>query len=225
MSSNTRPIFEDRRGNIPIQMFGNPFLIMSSEVRHCLHGTTTKKDSRIGRTGKNHEHDYWRRMKVRSSVKRNCTATMHIRGIKVYKDYFVDPKFTSKNNFKHLKTKTLKNIRNALEESVNHPFTVERRFYLKIPLSSAHSGHQVGECLTPVVRKIDERVENKIYDLVRCNVKNVAEIQRCLIRFVKDDLFGGVAEGGKPKKGNKRYYPRRSDIRTHISKAIKGNLL
>ena len=33
------PIFEHKRGNVPISIFGNPFVIIGTEVRHCLHGS------------------------------------------------------------------------------------------------------------------------------------------------------------------------------------------
>ena len=33
------PIFEHKRGNVPISIFGNPFVIIGTEIRHCLHGS------------------------------------------------------------------------------------------------------------------------------------------------------------------------------------------
>ena len=33
------PMFEHKRGNIPLSIFGNPFVIIGTETRHCLHGS------------------------------------------------------------------------------------------------------------------------------------------------------------------------------------------
>lgn len=33
------PIFEHKCGNVPISIFGNPFVIIGTDVRHCLHGS------------------------------------------------------------------------------------------------------------------------------------------------------------------------------------------
>ncbi|XP_046863285.1 sentrin-specific protease-like [Xenia sp. Carnegie-2017] len=33
------PVFESKKGDIPIEFFGNRFLIVSNETRHCLHGS------------------------------------------------------------------------------------------------------------------------------------------------------------------------------------------
>jgi hypothetical protein len=140
----------------------------------------------------------------------------------IYKDYFVDhTKFASKTSLRGQKAKTLKKIQDLLEEDPTHSFSMERRYYVKIPLSAAHSGHPVGAECTTTGHRVDERVKNKIYDLVKCNVKNVAEMKRCLDVYVEDDLFAGAPESQKPKQGNRRYYPRQKDIRNHIAKAIR----
>ena len=34
-----QPIFEHKGGNIPIGFFGHPFVLESSEMRHCIHGS------------------------------------------------------------------------------------------------------------------------------------------------------------------------------------------
>jgi hypothetical protein len=181
------------------------------------------KDSRGGGKSKvADKHNSLKKLRVRHKIttKMDCTATMQIRCIMVYKDYFVDhTKFTSKTSLKEEKAKTLKKIQDILEKDPTHSFSMERRYYVKIPLSAAHSGHPVGAECTTTGHRVDERVKNKIHDLVKCNVKNVAEIKRCLDVYVEDNLFAGAPDSEKPKKGNRRYYPRKKDIRNHIAKA------
>jgi hypothetical protein len=33
------PVFEHKRGSIPISMFGKRLVINGTEIRHCLHGS------------------------------------------------------------------------------------------------------------------------------------------------------------------------------------------
>ena len=52
---------------------------------------------------------------------------------------------------------------------------------------------------------VDRRILDKIYELASHNVTNVAEIKRCLDRYVENKVFGVVAGAKKPKKTNRRY--------------------
>ena len=37
-----QPIFEHKRGDIPIVFFCHPFVLQSSEMRHCIHGNNLR---------------------------------------------------------------------------------------------------------------------------------------------------------------------------------------
>lgn len=85
---------------------------------------------------------------------------------------------------------------------------------MRIPLCSIHINHPVGESAT-IGQYVDKRVIDKIYELAKRNITNVAEVKRCLDRYVETDVFGGVPDAQKPKKTNRRYYPLRKDLRNH----------
>ena len=90
------------------------------------------------------------------------------------------------------------------------------RFYVRIPLCFFDLNHPVGESAT-MGQYVDKRILDKIYELASHNVTNVAEVKRCLDRYVENEVFGDVADAKKPKKTNRRYYPSRKDLRNHIS--------
>ncbi|RMX48513.1 hypothetical protein pdam_00008495 [Pocillopora damicornis] len=49
----------------------------------------------------------------------------------------------------------------------------------RIPLSSSHVNHPVGDSST-IGQYVDKRVVDKIYDLVKQNITNLSEVQRSL---------------------------------------------
>lgn len=92
-------------------------------------------------------HDYAKKQRVRlqNSRKLDCPATLQIRGVVVFDDYFLDKeKCQSSNSIKTAKHAILKTLGEMLvgENAIN--IRRSTRFYLKIPLSSAHQKHPVG---------------------------------------------------------------------------------
>ena len=93
---------------------------------------------------------------------------------------------------------TKKGILKSLEKKENdetnsEPLRTITRFYVRIPLCSVHINHPVGESAT-IGQYVDKRVVDKIYELVKRNITNVAEVKRCLDRYVETDVFGGVPD-------------------------------
>ena len=147
---------------------------------------------------------------------------MQIRCIRVYNDYFIDKaKFLSDNSLVMAKKAILKEINAKSKSDLGFSFRTSTRFHVKIPLSSSHVNHPVGESST-IGQYVDKRVVDKIYDLVKQNITNLSEVQRSLDTYVREDLFFGHPEERRPKKTNRRYYPCRQDLRNHIAKAISA---
>ena len=59
---------------------------------------------------------------------------------------------------------------------------------------------------------------DKIDELVKDGVKNVNEMKRRLNSFVKNEVFSSAA---LPQKTNKRFYPRRKTIRSHMVESTR----
>ena len=146
---------------------------------------------------------------------------MQIRCIKVYNDYFIDKgKHMTENSMAMARRAILKQINEKSKSDPSFDFRTSTRFYVKLPLSSAHVNHPVGEAST-IGHYVDRRIVAKIYDLVKHNITNLSEVKRVLDRYV-EDLFSGQPEERRPKKTNRRYYPCRQDLRNYIAKAISA---
>ena len=59
------------------------------------------------------------------------------------------------------------------------------------------------------MQRIDARVIDKITELVKEGVTNVAEMERHLQIYVKRELFAGMPA---PDPGNRRFFPSHIDI-------------
>ena len=65
-------------------------------------------------------------------------------------------------------------------------------------------------------QNVDERVTNKIYQLVGEGVQNVREMARHIRIYVKNELFHGSSI---PPSTNRRFDPTLKDVRNHMYKA------
>lgn len=63
---------------------------------------------------------------------------------------------------------------------------------------------------------IDERLVEKIHDLVSCGVNRVSEMVRHLQYFVKKEIFAGKKS---PEATNRRFFPTSMDVRNHRYRA------
>ena len=123
--------------------------------------------------------------------------------------YYVDKdKYATNNSLTMAKKGVLKRLEKRLNDETNadKPLRTMNRLYVRIPLFFSHLNHPVGESAT-MRQYVDKRILDKIYELASHNVTNVAEVKRCLDRYVQNEVFGDVADAKKPKKTNQRYYP------------------
>ena len=170
-------------------------------------------------------HDYVskNRLRLQNSRKLECPAIIQIRALKVFVDYHVKKeKCATNNSLTMAKKGVLKSLDKRLNaQTDSEPLRTMTRFYVKIPLCSVHVNHPVGESAT-IGQYVDKRIVDKIYELVKRNITNVAEVKRCLDRYVENEVFADVPDAKKPKKTNRRYYPYRKDLRNHIARAISA---
>ena len=71
-------------------------------------------------------------------------------------------------------------------------------------------------------QKVDEKIIKKVQDLVGEVVRNVREMERHIRIYVKDKLF---RDSELPSFENRRFNPRRQDIRSHMYIAAAKNRL
>ena len=150
-------------------------------------------------------HDYAKKQRVtlQNSRKLECPATLQIRCIEIYEEYFLDKKqCKSSNSLKTAKQAIKKKLNEALVGENATEIRKSTRFYLKIPLNCVHQRHPVGTAST-IGQYVDNRVVKKIYDLVKQNITNVTEVKRWLDHFVENDLFRDVPKTQLPKKTNR----------------------
>ena len=87
---------------------------------------------------------------------------MQIRCIRVYNDYFIDKaKFLSDDSLVMAKRAILKEINDKLKSDLGFSFSTSNRFHPKIPLSSSHFNHPVGDSST-IGQYVDKRVNQNI---------------------------------------------------------------
>ena len=73
-----------------------------------------------------------------------------------------------------------------------------------------------------ILQRVDEKVIEKISELVGEGVRSVEEMKRHLKIFIKDDLFRGKQQ---PGRSNRRYFPKGKTIKNHMYNAtIKSRL-
>ena len=183
------------------------------------------QDGRGGYKAKPTEpHDYATKQRIllQNSRKLDCCATLQIRCVDIFDDYFLDKaQCKTDNSIKVAKSRILKSLDELLTNENQNDLCKTTRFYVKLPLNSVHINHPVGS-LSTIGQYVDPRIVSKIYSLVEKNISSVLEVKRWLDKYVENELFCGVPESQKPRKTNRRYYPCRQDLRNHIIKAISA---
>lgn len=136
----------------------------------------------------------------------------------VFEDYRVDvATCETENSLRSAKEKMAKKLKQDFQDGVQGKTTI--RHYIRIPLSSVHKGHPVGES-AGMNQKIDKRIIDKIFELVGKGVTNIDEVKRSIADFVDKELFRGVPVDKRPRLSNRRYHPTKIDLRNHVSRAI-----
>ena len=70
---------------------------------------------------------------------------------------------------------------------------------------------------------IHPKIASKIRELVSENITSPDVVRKCLEQYVDKEMFGSHEGHQKPRKSNRRYYPSRQDLRSHIPRAISAS--
>lgn len=102
------------------------------------------------------------RVSLQSTRKLGCKATVHIRCVEAFTDFFLGPsKYKSKREYKQSRAKTMRKVQDLLLENPNHGYHTERRYYVRVPLCSVHREHSVGK-FSSIGHYADKRVTNSM---------------------------------------------------------------
>ena len=72
------------------------------------------------------------------------------------------------------------------------------------------------------MQRLDEKLIDKIDELVGEGMRNVEEMRRHMKIYVKDELFRGNQQ---PERNNQRYFPSRKTIKNHMYNATMKSRL
>ncbi|XP_033626894.1 uncharacterized protein LOC117289743 [Asterias rubens] len=203
--TNHRIFWEDSmqetRNCSRIQFDGVPFIMLARRVLDCQHGRKWKKALKKRKGDSKSERK--RRKKephTKETRKLGCLANITMREIICFTDFKID------NKAEHRRKRASRRLRAALEAGVA---TGERRIYVDLPELAAHN-HPIDENFCLPHQPLDERVLEKLEELVGQGVVEVEEMKQTLQLFVKNDIEF------PPTLSNRRFYPSRSTIRSHI---------
>ena len=159
-------------------------------------------------------------IKVQGTRKLDCPATLQVRAVRLYTDYTLSlEEYSSKKSLRKAKASILQELKNDMRKG--KILSTVTRQYFKVPLSTAHRAHPVGEAGT-VGHSLHPKIASKIRELVSENITNADVVRKCLEQYVVKEMFGGHAANQKPRPSNRRYYPSRQDLRGHIARAVSA---
>ena len=72
------------------------------------------------------------------------------------------------------------------------------------------------------MQKLDEKLIDKIYELVGEGMRNIEEMRRHVKIYVKDELLRGSQH---PERNNQRYFSTRKTIKNHMYNATMKSRL
>ena len=184
------------------------------------------QDSRGGKKPKpentsGHDYPSGGYIKVQDTRKLDCPATLQVRAVRLYTDYTLSlEEYSSKKSLRKAKASILQELKNDIQKG--KILSTVTRQYFKVPLSTAHRAHPVGVAGT-VGHSLHPKIASKIRELVSENITNADVVRKCLEQYVVKEMFGGHAANQKPRRSNRRYYPRRQDLRGHIARAVSAS--
>ncbi len=155
---------------------------------------------------------------MQGTRKLDCPASLQVRAIRLYTAYTLEvEECSSKKALRKAKAAILRELKDDMQTGKR--LSTTNRFYFKLPLSIAHRVHPVGEAGT-VGHSTHPKIASKIRELVSDNITSPDVIRKCLEQYVEKEMFPGHQ---KPRKSNRRYFPSRQDLRSHIARAISAN--
>jgi hypothetical protein len=96
----------------------------------------------------------------------------------------------------------------------------EDRIYVSLPLTAAHE-HKVST-ESSLGNRINEKIRNKVYEIVHSGITNVTIVKKILKSFVEAEFRNKEI---KPSLFDRAFYPQSKDMKNHINKAIAAGRL
>ena len=139
-------------------------------------------------------------MKVQGSRKLDCPASLQVRAIRLYTNYTLESEeCSSKKGLRKAKAGILKRLKD--DKQTGKRLRTTTRFYFRLPLSTAHKVHPVGEAAT-IGHSIHPKIASKIRELVSENITSPDVVRKCLEQYVDKEMFGSHEGHQKPRKSN-----------------------
>lgn len=159
---------------------------------------------------------------MQGTRKLDCPASLQVRAIGMYTEYTLElDEIYSNKGLRKAKASILKQFED--DRQMGKHLNTVTRYYFKLPLCTTHSTHPVGEAGT-VGHSMHPKIADKIRELVSENITSPEVVRKCLAQYVEKEMFGGDdAAQHKPRSSNRRYYPSRQDLRSHIARAISAS--
>ena len=82
------------------------------------------------------------------------------------------------------------------------------RFYFRLPLSTAHKVHPVGQVAT-IGHFIHPKIESKIREPVSGNITSPDVVRKCLEQKIDKEMFGIIKQALKTSRGHQQLYLQR----------------
>ncbi|XP_046863147.1 uncharacterized protein LOC124456882 [Xenia sp. Carnegie-2017] len=206
ISANHKVWWED--GQLPFDHI--PFVQVNHRVYDCRHGVDRySSQKKKNRTSNSSDHSFKKhRNMVQGTRKLNCSAQVHMR------EYIRFPDFRIKEQTVWRQKSMSKKLRECLQKGGNA--NGERWIHIQLPCLSEHKTHPIGSA-GGLYQGIDKMLVSKIQELVVAGACSVKEVRRHLKIYVEQDVYKATKA---PAKSNRRFYPSKQTIRSHIYKAV-----
>ncbi|XP_066925584.1 uncharacterized protein [Clytia hemisphaerica] len=144
---------------------------------------------------------------VQDSRKFDCPAKVIIKDV----TFFPENKIVN-YQVENQRKKVSKKLKEEWEKNQWKDVRTERKFFIQIPNQKVHThGKTLG-----LSQPVDPKIIEKIYQLAEKGIRRTKEIQGHLETFLEKELF---RDKQMPSKDNRRYYPKKTDIRSYVYRA------
>ncbi|XP_077531519.1 calcium-responsive transcription factor-like [Haemaphysalis longicornis] len=222
-SGATRFMFSSNRGALPISL-DMPFQVTRRVKKDCVMGIDRNKRKDWPSITMSSFPPEWyndifvgkKRMRLLGTKKKGCTASMHLKWLRVYPEFQVQiPEGTGIEKTWRTKAEKIRELEEKLRRKAE--VKCEQRIYVTLSPMSSHCNHDFEE-MAGCSQTVNKDVSAKIHELVREGVTSTATVRLCLDYYVNNVLF---ADKPKPDKSCRAFFPTDVDIRNHVQAALR----
>ena len=197
-------------GHYTVNWDSTPFSIGEKRLLHCQYGKQYFKPHQPTTD----------RIKLQSTRKIGCSASLHIRKFIFYPEYSVHSELSSKSLTKKqerkVKEAALQQLKDKLTNSASEVRTIDK-YFVSLPASEAHHDTHPTGASVAFSQKVNPLLIQKIHELVLAGVSEPIEMKRHL----KHHVLHYLSKSGTPDPNDRAYYPTLDDIRNHMNQAQK----